>query len=395
MLEADGEAVEEWLMSPKFEAHLFLIFPCTDITPSLANKARAPAPSALASTLDVCPWQGRGPKCCRPCRGTGLCAGQLGGTWPVMLLLGRPCPLDPERPQNEGLATMHVLQALQADSPARQQAAQQLDDYDFSKEATLEERCTEAFAAVQHFEKTHCLALQVRPLVRCGPQNACKWVLSESCGQRIDTAPWGSGLHQASCRVHASGCGVRAAPVQARCTDAVPTVLHRTSRAERRAESSVHGMAIRKLLPSRCSCQACSTPPHTHTLCCAQHSSPQRPLRPRRQAWLQLRKLPAAQNMSFAYLQRRPELVATALAYAQQLMMKDEVAHDAVLLMDRTMSTSLQVRRAASGAGSRHATPGRGLCERPLGAQRSWRSPPVLAAAWALLQACPATSALG
>lgn len=38
MLEADGDAVEDWLLSPKFEAHLFLIFPCTDITPSLANK---------------------------------------------------------------------------------------------------------------------------------------------------------------------------------------------------------------------------------------------------------------------------------------------------------------------------------------------------------------------
>ena len=49
------------------------------------------------------------------------------------------------------------------------------------------------------------------------------------------------------------------------------------------------------------------------------------------------------QNMSFAYLQRRPELVNTALSYAQQLLMKDEVAHDAILLMDRTMSTSLQV----------------------------------------------------
>ena len=38
MLEADGEAVEEWLVSNKFEAQLFMIFPCTDLTPSLANK---------------------------------------------------------------------------------------------------------------------------------------------------------------------------------------------------------------------------------------------------------------------------------------------------------------------------------------------------------------------
>lgn len=50
------------------------------------------------------------------------------------------------------------------------------------------------------------------------------------------------------------------------------------------------------------------------------------------------------QNMGFAYLQRRSELVTTALSYAQQLQTKDEVAHDAILLMDRTMSTSLQVR---------------------------------------------------
>ena len=40
VLEADGEAVEEWLVSNKFEAQLFMIFPCTDLTPSLANKVR-------------------------------------------------------------------------------------------------------------------------------------------------------------------------------------------------------------------------------------------------------------------------------------------------------------------------------------------------------------------
>ena len=50
------------------------------------------------------------------------------------------------------------------------------------------------------------------------------------------------------------------------------------------------------------------------------------------------------QNMSFAYLQRRTDLVTTALAYARRLNLKDEVAHDAMLLMDRTMSTSLQAR---------------------------------------------------
>ena len=31
----------EWLVSNKFEAQLFMIFPCTDITPSLANKVRS------------------------------------------------------------------------------------------------------------------------------------------------------------------------------------------------------------------------------------------------------------------------------------------------------------------------------------------------------------------
>ncbi|KAK9820095.1 hypothetical protein WJX72_006068 [[Myrmecia] bisecta] len=52
----------------------------------------------------------------------------------------------------------------------------------------------------------------------------------------------------------------------------------------------------------------------------------------------------ALQNMGFGYLQRRSELVAMALLHVQRLGMKDEVAHDAVLLMDRTMSTSLQVK---------------------------------------------------
>lgn len=51
----------------------------------------------------------------------------------------------------------------------------------------------------------------------------------------------------------------------------------------------------------------------------------------------------ALQNMGFAYLQRRSELVATAAEYIARLGLKDEVGHDAILLMDRTMSTSLQV----------------------------------------------------
>lgn len=35
-----------------------------------------------------------------------------------------------------------------------------LDDADCGKEAAVETRCGEAFVAVRHFEKTHCLALQ-------------------------------------------------------------------------------------------------------------------------------------------------------------------------------------------------------------------------------------------
>lgn len=43
MLEASGEAVEDWLQSPGFEEQLFCFFPCTDVMPSLANKVVAPA----------------------------------------------------------------------------------------------------------------------------------------------------------------------------------------------------------------------------------------------------------------------------------------------------------------------------------------------------------------
>ena len=91
---------------------------------------------------------------------------------------------------------------------ANASANSSMDDLDFSKESTVERRCSDAFAAVQHFEKTHCLALQ---------------------------------------------------------------------------------------------------------------------------------------HMALPYLQRRPQLVATCLNQAAQLGLKDEVSHDAVLLMDRTMSTGLQV----------------------------------------------------
>ena len=51
----------------------------------------------------------------------------------------------------------------------------------------------------------------------------------------------------------------------------------------------------------------------------------------------------ALQHMALPYLQRRPQLVVTCLSQAAQLGLKDEVSHDAVLLMDRTMSTGLEV----------------------------------------------------
>ena len=47
--------------------------------------------------------------------------------------------------------------------------------------------------------------------------------------------------------------------------------------------------------------------------------------------------------MGFGYLQGRGELVSRALQMGAALGMKDELAHDAILLMDRTMSTSIQV----------------------------------------------------
>ena len=56
----------------------------------------------------------------------------------------------------------------------------------------------------------------------------------------------------------------------------------------------------------------------------------------------------ALQHMALPYLQRRPQLVATCLNQAAQLGLKDEVSHDAVLLMDRTMSTGLEVRSATT-----------------------------------------------
>jgi hypothetical protein len=53
------------------------------------------------------------------------------------------------------------------------------------------------------------------------------------------------------------------------------------------------------------------------------------------------------QNMGFLYQQRRVDLVHRLLNTAAALGLVDDFAHDAVLLMDRTMSTSLQARPLA------------------------------------------------
>lgn len=51
-----------------------------------------------------------------------------------------------------------ALQVKSRDSV--QSVSASLDDPDHLKESSVEQRCSEAFAAVRHFEKTHCLALQ-------------------------------------------------------------------------------------------------------------------------------------------------------------------------------------------------------------------------------------------
>ncbi|KAL4442119.1 hypothetical protein ABPG77_011380 [Micractinium sp. CCAP 211/92] len=86
MLEAPGTEVCEWLLSDNFEARIFTFYPCTDITPTVANQVKS----------------------------------------------------------------RDSVQSVSAS----------LDDPDHLKESSVEQRCSEAFAAVRHFEKTHCLALQ-------------------------------------------------------------------------------------------------------------------------------------------------------------------------------------------------------------------------------------------
>lgn len=58
----------------------------------------------------------------------------------------------------------------------------------------------------------------------------------------------------------------------------------------------------------------------------------------------------ALQNMGFSYLQRRSELVSNIMRMAEAFGLRQEVAHDAILLMDRTMSTSIQVGASPSCA---------------------------------------------
>ena len=50
------------------------------------------------------------------------------------------------------------------------------------------------------------------------------------------------------------------------------------------------------------------------------------------------------QVMGQGYLQQRRELVEMALGLGRRLQLKDETIHDAVLLMDRVMSTGVRVR---------------------------------------------------
>lgn len=44
MLEASSAAVEEWMLSPEFDAKLFCYFPCADLTPDLASQASTTLP---------------------------------------------------------------------------------------------------------------------------------------------------------------------------------------------------------------------------------------------------------------------------------------------------------------------------------------------------------------
>ena len=238
-----------------------------------------------------------------------------------------PTPTPPPPPWTPPLLTPLLRQGLSADSPACQRAAAALEDYDFSKEGTLEDRCTEAFAAVQHFEKTHCLALQARgacpstPLA-CVPSQLAVG-LDQAALQRADrTLQLLTGSCQAADRMAGS-----AAPSTG--TGMAAATLHTPCKSCNRAMVLIY---------SQQSFGQCGNG--------AFHAAPWTAAdggHPMTSTSATLLSACGLQNMSFAYLQRRPELVNTTMTFAQQLLMKDEVAHDAILLMDRTMSTSLQV----------------------------------------------------
>lgn len=53
----------------------------------------------------------------------------------------------------------------------------------------------------------------------------------------------------------------------------------------------------------------------------------------------------SVQSMGSAYTAARPGLVSLLLVAGERLSVRDDVAHDSVLLMDRVMSASLKVRR--------------------------------------------------
>lgn len=55
---------------------------------------------------------------------------------------------------------------MQGPNDSQMRGRVSIDDQgpDFPKETSVEIRCLDAFAAVSHFERTHCLALQVQLL---------------------------------------------------------------------------------------------------------------------------------------------------------------------------------------------------------------------------------------
>lgn len=138
MLEASGADACDWLLGDGFEARLFTFFPCTDITPGVANKSRDSV-SAVAAMLD----DANGSKEVRAV--LGCCARRACCAWPAAELLPAAafCLCSHASP---GLAHSPTHPSARP-APARVQTS-------------VEQRCTEAFSAVRHFEKTHCLALQ-------------------------------------------------------------------------------------------------------------------------------------------------------------------------------------------------------------------------------------------